>query len=652
MIVTGLHNEQYHTSRELGKGGEGVVWELEHHADLVCKIYNTPPDADKQRKLRVMAEMCTPALEAYAAWPCDVARDAAGNVIGFIMKKLTAYVPMHTAFSPMDRKKLFPDKGYNFLVHTARNLATAFHNIHAAGIVAGDINEGNVLINASGFVSFIDCDSFQMRQPDRDKKYFFCEVGVPRYTPPELLKKGTFEHVVRTVNTDSFSMAVLIFQLLFLGRHPFAGKNKTDKDIDEETAIRTGEFAYSLTAKRKRLVPPDVGFDIRNLPDAVVGLFHRAFEEKLRPTPAEWIAALNDLLSGMATCPLTKLHTYPAGMDECPWCKFRQEKGILYFLDDSYILATRALEDIDRFVNGFRLEALRLRPVPRRPSGLAQAIPSPAPEFQKCRKAMAIGSMALVAGSVVLMPFSFAFLPAGLLLATGIWLASPWRTKLNKEFARLKEVAETAGRNWKSYQANANLTAEIEAYNKLPQQIEAAVAAFKNLPEDYRRYKKEMEEQVYADQLNDYLRCFKLAHQDIPAIGDAKKKALADGGITSAADVSQLLVTKVPGIGPKNMQVLLDWQRKVATNFIYIPDHGKLAEGLRHTDAKVAALRARLESQIRKGYQDAEYAKMQLDNKIALTELRMAEQHALVQRAEAELAAFEKLLAPPFRFKP
>ena len=650
MIVSGLHNEQYHTSRELGKGGEGVVWELEHHADLVCKIYNTPPDADKQKKLRVMAEMCTPALEAYAAWPCDVAQDAAGNIIGFVMKKLTAYVPMHTAFSPMDRKKLFPDKGYNFLVHIARNLATAFHNIHAAGIVAGDINEGNILINASGFVSFIDCDSFQMRQPDRDKKYFFCEVGVPRYTPPELLKKGTFENVVRTVNTDSFSMAVLIFQLLFLGRHPFAGKNKTDKDIDEETAIRTGEFAYSLTAKRKKLVQPDVGFDIRNLPDAVVDLFHRAFEEKQRPTPAEWIAALNDLLSGMATCPLTKLHTYPAGMDECPWCRFRQEKGILYFLDDSYIQATRALEDIDRFVNGFRLDALRLRPVQRKPFGSAPVVPPPAQEYRQCRKNMAIAGMASILAGTALLSVSPVFLPAGLGLAVGIWVASPWRTRLNKELARLKGVADVQRRAWKTLQNSADLTAEVEAYNKLPQQIEAAVAAFKNLPEDYSRFKKEMEEQVYADQLNDYLRCFKLAHQEIPAIGDIKKKALADGGITSAADVSQLLVTKVPGIGPKNMQVLLDWQRKVATNFIYIPDHGKLAEGLRHTDAKVAALRARLESQIRKGYQDAEYAKMQLDNKLALHELRMVEQHRQWQRAEAELAAFEKLLAPPLKF--
>ena len=37
-------------SRELGKGGEGAVYDIEEFVDSVAKIYHTPPPALKQDK--------------------------------------------------------------------------------------------------------------------------------------------------------------------------------------------------------------------------------------------------------------------------------------------------------------------------------------------------------------------------------------------------------------------------------------------------------------------------------------------------------------------------------------------------------------------------------------------------------------------------
>src|SRR4051812_29176461 len=117
MTFRGLHNEEYVTGRELGRGGEGTVYELQRHPGQVLKKYNEPLTRLQSDKLAHMVSMRSKEIEAYAAWPTDVVHDDRGAICGFVMKKLTGYMPLHMIFSPMDRKKLFPDKGYNFLVH-------------------------------------------------------------------------------------------------------------------------------------------------------------------------------------------------------------------------------------------------------------------------------------------------------------------------------------------------------------------------------------------------------------------------------------------------------------------------------------------------------------------------------------------------------
>jgi DNA-binding helix-hairpin-helix protein with protein kinase domain len=163
-----------------------VVYEVYIRPGL--KKYIEPLTEDKIAKLKHMIAMRNAGIEAYAAWPVDLVLDDKNGVCGFVMRKLSGYVPLHMIFSPMDRKKMFPDKGYNFLVHIARNLATAFYKLHEAGLVVGDVNEGNILINASGLVVFIDCDSFQVAGNDT---WYYCEVGVPRYTP-RIIEGGFF----------------------------------------------------------------------------------------------------------------------------------------------------------------------------------------------------------------------------------------------------------------------------------------------------------------------------------------------------------------------------------------------------------------------------------------------------------------------------
>src|SRR5205807_3008042 len=85
----------------------------------------------------------------------------------------------------------------------------------------GDLNESNVLASETALVTLVDTDSFQVRDPQTGTIHR-CPVGKPEFTPPELQGKA-FRQLDRAPEHDAFGLAVLIFQLLMEGAHPFAG---------------------------------------------------------------------------------------------------------------------------------------------------------------------------------------------------------------------------------------------------------------------------------------------------------------------------------------------------------------------------------------------------------------------------------------------
>ncbi|MCV5745385.1 hypothetical protein OFN42_34805, partial [Escherichia coli] len=47
----------------------------------------------------------------------------------------------------------------------------------------GDVNDRNLVVAKSGITRLIDCDSIQIQAAGET---FFCDVGVPTHTAPEL----------------------------------------------------------------------------------------------------------------------------------------------------------------------------------------------------------------------------------------------------------------------------------------------------------------------------------------------------------------------------------------------------------------------------------------------------------------------------------
>ncbi len=623
----GISGKTFLPGPELGRGGEGAVYLLHNNDGVVLKLYNEAQNVDKSKKLRYMMEFGDTHIRNYSAWPIDVIVDSRGAAIGFIMKKIRESVPLHKIFSPMDRKQLFPEKGYNFLVHVARNLAAAFHSLHKAGLVVGDVNEGNILVDANGMVNFIDCDSFQV---NNNGHIHFCEVGVPRYTPPELLSKGTFENVVRTANTDAFSMAVLIFQLLFLGRHPFAGRNLHNEEIDEDSAIRQHLFFYSLSGRNRNLQPPLNSLSIRELPGTLAQLFHRAFEQiENRPQSEEWVNETGTFLKDLITCKKSKQHFYWKQSAICPWCNFREKNGIIFFMED--VEGELVHTDVKQFIQGFKIQRMRSPSIDLDYSfkGLS---PKPVdPSYKNADSQTAAAVMVIIAAAFILSIFVnvvFIFL---IILLFWLNLLLPARRKRDKEI-NTRTLHYNSLRNLLTATAtDITNCRELKAYNSAADNLSYLISDFQRLPEEFKRRQTDIEKEQYHEKLHQFLAGFPIASASIPNFGPNRKEILRQNGIYSASDISRLHSQKVQGFGPTYLSSLFSWQRQIASRFSYIPDQEKLQQEMNRARMHFAHRRSELEKKLRHDYRQLQYQRQQ-------TEARLSQLTARFEQLKKELA--------------
>jgi len=608
------NNDSYTALREIGRGGEGQVYELVNKPTLVLKLYSESLSTERIAKLRLMVSLNSSQIDQYTAWPKDIVVNNQGDVCGFVMKKLTKYVPLHNLFSPMDRKRLFPDKGYNFLVHVARNLAVAFHSLHSDGIIVGDVNEGNILVNGQGMIAFIDCDSFQVKDGNR---FHYCEVGVPRYTAPELLVKTTFESVIRTSNTDTFSMAILLFQLLFLGRHPFAGKHNSSEDIDEEKAIKEQWFAYSLTNKHQKLLPPNDSLPLKTVSISLQDLFHQSFEQtESRPLPAKWVAALDDFQREMVHCTVSPLHNYPKSFENCPWCAFKEKRNILYFLDDSYLQHFPAEKDFEEFINGFKVKKLSFPKLELNDKGLKSLKPKPLDEqfkkdFNNQNKVLLLFLVIGLLSWYLISWKSLLTLP----LVYVLNYLLPWRKRLIKELELREKKLNQLEINLDKAIGNYNKPPELRSYEKAIHKINQLVKRYQNMPEELLKRQKKMEQKVYDVQFHSFLAGFRINDYEFPGMGASRMASFYAAGIYTAADIDKLKTTKLVGIGPKFIQMFLSWQRKMSSSFVYHPDNDLLLKEYRGIVVTMNQEKQQLEADIKSTFQSIKFMETSLKAK-------------------------------------
>lgn len=522
---------------KLGEGGEGAVYELSAKPDAVAKVYHKSLPTDKQVKLTSMVRAYEPELGRVSAWPMELLRGKpGGEVVGLVMPKVLGYDEIYTLYSPVQRKSQYPRADWQFLIQAARNAAAAVATVHAHGHVIGDINPNNLVVAPDATIKLIDCDSFQIKFQNQ---LYHCLVGVPEFTPPELQGKP-FDSTERTPNHDAFGLAVTVFHLLFMGRHPFAGRYSGHGDMPIARAIGEGRYAYSSRSNSMQMAPPPHTLPALAVSGNIQKMFEVAFDlpsaRVPRPSASQWVGALEELKNHLVTCGICATHKYWRGLTACPWCKLETNSGTVFFIGN----ATSS-----QFPPHFDVNAKWAR---------IKAVPVP--------------------GDLPVPTYSFPGLIPRPIPGVPIVAVGQVQPRMDKASYKVEQDSRQHARDlakqaWDRFVRTWNQEASDRTFRTKMKEAEARKEDYARLEREYLDTLRQMERSARDSQFNAYMQSQSIAKAKIPGIGAQRAATLAAYGIATAADVNTNAVMSVPGFGSSLAASLQVWRHSVETSFVF-----------------------------------------------------------------------------------
>lgn len=295
-----------HTRVVLGQcvksGGAGSIYLLPRRPRDVAKLYHDSTDTDDyDRKIQAMLAL-TPNLpvreehgQRYVqiAWPNAVVNNKAGHFLGFTMPLLDIAATAELEPVLQERQALANGlpTGLGAKITLAANLATVIGALHGQGHYVVDLKPVNLrFYRNSLYIALLDCDGFSIQGHN---ERFRASQFTPEYLAPEFQAKGLTTD--GELAQDLFALAVVIFQLLNFGIHPFTGKPSSDRvPTDIPGRIRGGFYAYGRKPNPQMAPSPVSGH--ANMPVELREMFDRAFASRNRPSANDWVR----LLSGYA----------------------------------------------------------------------------------------------------------------------------------------------------------------------------------------------------------------------------------------------------------------------------------------------------------------------------------------------------------------
>jgi DNA-binding helix-hairpin-helix protein with protein kinase domain len=609
----------YSLGQQIGAGGNGVVYAVARRPELAAKIHKHALSTHEIEKLDILVRGATPELLSVAAWPNDCLKSNTGQIVGYVMPRIVEARPLYELYSPRARVQHFPSVDFRFLVHASANVARLFAAVHSAGFIVGDVNHSNVLVRSNAMVAAVDCDSFQVGDGAR----FPCLVGTELFVPPELLG-AALGATWRTANHDAFGLAVLIFHLLFMGRHPFAGRYLGEGEMPIERAIAESRFAYSRDTQRTQMAPPPYSPPMDAVGQRVMELFECAFHADGarggRPSPETWVEALGALKAALVACRAVPWH-YHLSKQPCPWCTIEQPTRTKLF-GGVIKIAVAGIADLETLWARYLALA---DPGPPRPLPKASEWIRP-PTVPKrwtlwCSRTLRV-STALIAFFAIdlLSPLDltkswteigrqmvddktqFAVYASIYILIIANWLIVRFGRKLPPRLSLPRRWTRWRAANAAWHLATAAWLSQPEPpdLSDLRPPIEALKKDLDALAADReRRIRLCAAPEPETEQRSRYLATFRVEAAKLANIGLARCAVLRSWGIDTAADVHADKIADIPGFGKNLTDRLLIWRDIKEKAFVY--NSAAIVDPLevQHIDRQLAARRTKLMRELR-----------------------------------------------------
>lgn len=201
-------------------GGEGSICEHPSDKTKVVKVYHKPRGLKLEQSLLELNKLSNEFVK-----PDEIYYTHQGEIAGFSMRyvDMQKYVVLKKIFNTTFCLQNGFDKKIKYKIY--QNLTTAVKNAHSLGIVIGDLNPYNILVNSTGEIVMLDVDSFGTKSNPHN--------GV-------LLEdiRDWVQHPKVDNTTDYFAFDVLTFWM-FTFLHPFRGDYAQHKTLEERVCKKS-----------------------------------------------------------------------------------------------------------------------------------------------------------------------------------------------------------------------------------------------------------------------------------------------------------------------------------------------------------------------------------------------------------------------------
>ena len=349
---------------------EVALHHVEGRPGVAVRLYRREGDA-ALRRARLAAMVARPPEGTAFAWPTALVEDATGRCCGCLLADLGAG-PHATLADDLTLGRATPARR----LRLGRDLAAAVAELHRLGHAVIDLTPRRVLLrdgaddDSRSSLVLTGLDSVSVQGPQRQ-----CFPGTVRASPwlaPELLQDDTAAVPRTDYQQDRFALAVLLFQLLNHGLHPFQALSRDPaRPLTLTDNVRRQRYAYG------RQPHPEVAPEPTSVHDSwdetTRALFEQAFTSTDRPPASRWRdhldalrAAPRSLLEGfILTIGVVSNHGnwFTSGnqnkemkvlSQSYDWLLFLTDDALAQFITDTLLEPSRDMEPIrDAFLRSY-----------------------------------------------------------------------------------------------------------------------------------------------------------------------------------------------------------------------------------------------------------------------------------------------------------